>query len=187
MKVLAAILISLVAVASSAGELYGVTMPATQKVGEVNLLLNGMGVRRVRRFGFPIKVYVGGLYLKEKSTDSDAIVDSKGPKYIVMDFLQNVDREPLVDGYEKSYYQGCVVECDNKSLFAQFEKLIVNVRKGNKTLLTFEDDRITVENTGPNANKGTIESAALSKNVLAMYISKKSKTAKKLRVGLLGL
>ncbi len=61
-------------------EVGGVNIPETLATDAGNLVLNGAGIRK--KFGF--KVYVGGLYLKEKSSDSQKIIDADEPMAIVM-------------------------------------------------------------------------------------------------------
>ena len=185
---LVAILLSL-GLSSSviAGELNGVTMSETTKVGEKELVLNGMGMRKVTRIGIPIKVYVGGLYLEKKSSDSEAILASEGTKQVVMEFVRSVDRKSLVNAYKEGYEKNCQAECDNKALFTEVKRLVVAVRKKNRVIFTFEKDQMTMESTGPNAKKGTVKSAAVSKNMLAIFINKKFPPTQEFRSGLLGI
>jgi len=86
---------------ASARELNDVKMDDQVQVSGKNLVLNGMGLRKVSKFGIPIKVYVGGLYLEKKSSDSDAVIKSVEVKRFVMEMLQNVDREPMMDAFER--------------------------------------------------------------------------------------
>lgn len=73
----------LVAPAVWAGSLAGVTMPDQVKVGERELVLNGMGLRTKLMF----KIYVAGLYLEEKGTDPARVIASPQVKRVVMHFL----------------------------------------------------------------------------------------------------
>jgi len=66
-----------------AATLEDVTMPDEVTVGDATLQLNGMGVRKK----LWVEVYVGGLYVVEKSSDPAAILASDGPKQMVMHFL----------------------------------------------------------------------------------------------------
>lgn len=73
------------------GELAGVTLPDTAKVGDATLQLNGLGLRKKAVF----KVYVGALYLAQKSSDPAAILAADTPKRMVMHFLRDVDAEAI--------------------------------------------------------------------------------------------
>lgn len=50
----------------------GVKLPATLKAGDSEISLNGGGIRKKLFF----KLYVGGLYLQNKSSDAKAIIDA---------------------------------------------------------------------------------------------------------------
>ncbi len=65
---------------SYAVEVGGVDIPETQVTEAGDLVLNGTGIRK--KFGF--KVYIGALYLKAKSGDSQKIIDADEPMSIVM-------------------------------------------------------------------------------------------------------
>jgi hypothetical protein len=82
----------------SAKEIGSVIMPDTLTAGSDTLLLNGAGVRSK----FFVKVYVCGLYLKNKSGDANAIINADEPmalriniisKYISSDMMEEVTRE----------------------------------------------------------------------------------------------
>lgn len=51
---------------------------------KTELVLNGAGVRTKLMFA---KVYIGGLYLTHKTTETEAVLANPGPKRVVMHFL----------------------------------------------------------------------------------------------------
>lgn len=61
-------------------EVGGVNIQDTLDTDAGSLVLNGTGIRK--KFGF--KVYIGALYLAEKSSDSQKIIDADEPMAIVM-------------------------------------------------------------------------------------------------------
>ena len=84
-------------------EVAGVNMPDTIKAGGNDLVLNGAGVRSK----FFIKVYVGGLYLKEKSGDADKIIAADEPmaiKMVIITGLVTSDKMEAAfrEGFENS-------------------------------------------------------------------------------------
>ena len=93
----------------------------------------------------------------------------------------------MIFGVKEGYEKNCQAECDNKALFTEVKRLVVAVRKKNRVIFTFEKDQMTMESTGPNAKKGTVKSAAVSKNMLAIFINKKFPPTQEFRSGLLGL
>jgi hypothetical protein len=81
-----------------AKEIGGIIMPETLAAGSDTLLLNGTGFRS-KLF---IKAYVGGLYLKKKSSDANVIINADEPmalriniisKYISSDLMEEATRE----------------------------------------------------------------------------------------------
>ncbi len=185
---LVTLLLLLVSLSVHAGELKGVKMPDTITVDGHQLALNGMGMRYVTKFGLHINVYVGALYLEKKSKDSDAILRSDEIKRLVMHFVLSVDRYPLLNGFEEGYENGCFVECARAhEQFAKFSPDVVEVRKDNEYIITFYKDQVAFEATGPYAKKAVIADAALSRNLLSVFINKKAPPGKAFRKGLLGI
>ena len=82
-----------------AASLAGVTLPDTVSIGSTRLVLNGLGLRTK----FVVKVYVVGLYLVQKSSDTDAILKAEEPKRIVMHFLHGVSKNQMADAFQESF------------------------------------------------------------------------------------
>ncbi|MCG6973979.1 MAG: chalcone isomerase family protein, partial [Desulfobacterales bacterium] len=78
--IFAVLMMSSIAVAEQVGK---VTLPDSLTAGKDTLLLNGAGFRK-KLF---IKVYAAGLYLKEKSSDPQKIIDADAPMAIRMVFV----------------------------------------------------------------------------------------------------
>ena len=70
-------------------EVEGVKLDSTAQIGPAKLVLNGAGVR-VKVF---FKVYVAGLYVPQKATDSATLLAQKGPRRISITMLRNVDAD----------------------------------------------------------------------------------------------
>jgi hypothetical protein len=83
-------------------EMIDLTIPDTLDSGMGELILNGAGVRK--KFGF--KLYLGGLYLKEKTTDSAKIIAADEPMAIVMVYKRNgvveKAKEIFLEGFKNS-------------------------------------------------------------------------------------
>lgn len=178
----------LLSISGQSAVLNDVKMSDNITVEAKNLILNGMGLRKVHKFGIPVKVYVAGLYLENKNRDAEALVKNDEIKKLVMHFLRPVDRDVLIDSFRASYNDGCYLDCDKKG--PQFSKLaenIVSVRKDNEMAFTFYKDKIEINTNGPNAKKATVNDANLSRNMLSLFINKKKPPTEELRKGLLGL
>ena len=100
MIMLAVILMSPMASAKQIGD---VSLPDSMMAGMDELLLNGAGFRK-KLF---IKVYAAGLYLKEKQTDPQIIMDSDKPMAIRMHFVYSeVSSKKLVDAWNEGFVNG---------------------------------------------------------------------------------
>ena len=85
-----ALALLLAALPASALEIAGVKVPDSIAVDGKTLVLNGAGLR-TKSF-LKVKVYVGALYLPQRSTDAAAVVALDAPKVIRMTLLRDVDR-----------------------------------------------------------------------------------------------
>jgi hypothetical protein len=83
--------------------LNGVNLPATVKVGESSLNLNGAGIRKKVFF----KLYTAGLYTPSKSTDGAALASAEAPIGIRLQITSGMVSsenmsEAITEGFEKS-------------------------------------------------------------------------------------
>ena len=100
MRRIAIFLLSLAITAgASAADLAGVSVPDSAQVAGANLVLNGVGLRK----RFFVKIYVGGLYLPQKSSDADAIVAAAAPDRILMHMIYAVDKEQFADAWHDDF------------------------------------------------------------------------------------
>ncbi len=67
-------------------EVAGVNMPDTLKAGGTDLVLNGAGSRTK----FFMKVYIGGLYLNQKSSDALKIIDADEPMAVRLEIISGL-------------------------------------------------------------------------------------------------
>lgn len=65
------------------------------------LVLNGLGLRLAT--AFKVNVYVAGLYVPEATQDAQAILDSAGPRKLVMHFLRKVGAKDLNKAWKKGF------------------------------------------------------------------------------------
>lgn len=172
---------------ASAMEVKGVKMDDEITVDGKKLFLNGMGIREVTKFGMPFKVYVAGLYLEKKDSDSEAILKSTGIKRIVTEYLLKVDRDANLEGYRNTYKANCWQDCEKASeQFKPFGAEIISVREKDRMQFTYFKDRVDFEVIGTSNKKVSLPGEALSTNLLATFINSKSPPTPELRKGILG-
>jgi hypothetical protein len=102
MRQLIAVLALSLALPALALEVAGVQVPDTTTVGGKTLALNGAGLRSK----FFVKVYVGALYLEQRSSDPAAIVAADAAWKVSMTFKRGVDKKDVLgafkDGFENN-------------------------------------------------------------------------------------
>jgi hypothetical protein len=97
------LIIAFIALPADARRVAGVDVPETLESGGASLVLNGAGIR-TRVF---LDVYVGGLYLKQRSADAAAIINADEPMAIglwIVTGLISSERmqKSIEEGFEKS-------------------------------------------------------------------------------------
>lgn len=189
MKTLTLVLLSVWFFCAEAREFHEVKMQDSVKVGDKNLQLNGMALRKVKRFGMFWKVYVAGLYVAEKSDDGEAIINSDSVKQVIMEYKRSVQRGSIVDGWKTGFKKACRLECDSWS--KQYEKFIeaaTDAKKGSRTIITIYPDKVQIENKGTNKDKVfEVPSKALGKNIMSIFIDKKNPPSQRFRNEMLGM
>lgn len=173
------VLISIVQV--NAGSLAGITLPDTAQVGGKTLVLNGMGIRTK----YMVKVYVAGLYLEQKSSDSNAIINSNAPKEIVMKFLHGASKSQMTDAFDESFSNN--TPDARKTMKADIDRLLAAldaVKAGDEMTFSY------VPGTGLSLaingqNKVTIADPAFAPVLFSVWFGPKPPNAD-LKKGMLG-
>jgi len=176
----AAVLVGLGTATLFGATLAGVTLPDTTQVTGRTLVLNGMGLRTK----FMAKVYVGGLYLEQKSADADAILGADAPRRIVMHFLRDIDREAMVDAFEESFSAN---SSNAASMRADFDKMLAAfqpITSGDEWAFTYVPGKGTTL-TVKGADKLTIPGQPFGRALFACFLGAKPPSGG-LKTGLLG-
>jgi hypothetical protein len=149
-KFLSLLLVTLLGAATlTAGSLSGVTLPDSVKVGDKTLVLNGLGLRSKMMF----KVYVAGLYVEQKSSDGDAIVNADAPKRITLHFVRAVSndqiKEAIVDGFDANAKSALKSQIDQFGAalepFNENDEMSVTYVPGTGTVLNVKGkDKLTI-------------------------------------------
>lgn len=116
---LASIIVLTMAIPSQAQvTINGVTLPASMKAGDQTISLNGGGIRKKLFF----KLYVGGLYLSNKSSEAKAIIDADEAMAVKLQITSGMISsenmsEAINEGFEKSTGGNVAPLKDNISKF----------------------------------------------------------------------
>ncbi len=166
--------------AAQAASLAGVEAPETHELNGQKLVLNGLGLRK--KFFF--KVYVGGLYLAQKSSDANAILNSPTPKYLKLHFLRDVGADKMVEAWTEGYSANCLARC--KETAPQLKELnswMEDLKEGQTLEFLFEGEKFSVVVNG--TPKGSISEEGFSKNILSIFLGKEPADSD-LKKGILG-
>lgn len=171
-----------VAVPVLAGSLAGVTLPDTLKIGEQQLVLNGVALRTK----LMIKVYVAGLYIPQKKADAAEILAEDSPRRMEMHFLRSVEAAKISEAWRDGL-AGNTPAADAE-LKKQFETLcgfMEDMTEGSVLLLTYVPGKGT-EVQVKGKSKGAIPGKAFADALLACWIGPKPGPGEKFKLGLLG-
>lgn len=172
----------LLAAPLAAGELAGVKLPDTAKVGDHSLVLNGMGLRSKAVF----KVYVGGLYLPMKQSDWKQVLASDTPRHMVMHWLRTVDKGAIADGWTdclKANNPNASAEV--KKNFETLNSWMVEARAGDQFTFTYLPGTGTQVNVA-GTNKGALGGKPFADALFACWIGEKPGPGEGFRDDLMG-
>ena len=158
---------ALLAPLAGAGTLADVTMPDEVTVGDATLHLNGMGLRKK----LWIKVYVGGLYVTDTSTDPATLLAEPGPYRMTMRFLTNKATKGKMDS---AWDEG--FEANSKDSFdalrarvEHFKTFFGDMKDGDVVEMTYDPatgTSVTINGT----SKGSIDGQDFATALLKVWI-----------------
>ena len=176
---LALLCMFLFAVPLVAATLGGVTLPDTITVGNQTLVLNGLGLRTKMFF----KIYVGGLYLENKSGDAASIIQADSTKRVVLQFIYGeVTRDQMVENFEGGFKHNAPGAA--KAQVDQFLAAIETMKKGEQLVATYVPGTGTTL-TIKGKDKLTIPGLPFAQALFSVWLGPKPPTGD-LKDGMLG-
>ncbi|MDP3538982.1 MAG: chalcone isomerase family protein [Azonexus sp.] len=181
----AALVAALLAVPGlQAAEVAGIKIEDRLKLGSSELLLNGAGLRS-KLF---IKVYVGALYVGQKSSSPAAILDSTMPRRMLMRMLRDMDAEALHaaldEGLRNNLSVGELAELKPQvEQLAMIMKGIGKVREGDSIAIDFTGEGVGVSLNGD--SRGKVVGPTFARALLKVWLGDKPADAS-LKKALLG-
>lgn len=173
MKKLISIFLLCFATQSHALEIAEVNLDEKIQLDKHQLVLNGAGIRKK----FIVKVYIGALYLGEKTRTADAVLADTGVKRMSFILLRSVTGKQVLDGINEAILPNNTEE-EMKTLEARlyrFEKMFVpvlEIKKGEIVNLDYipgMGTRVSVNGV----DKGHIEGADFYRSLLKIWVGKK--------------
>lgn len=152
-----------------AAEVAGVKVDDKLRVGEIDLVLNGAGLRT----RFFIKVYVGALYVVQKSAVPAKHVDSQTPRRMSLRMLRELDADALQsalqDGLNSNLTSVELAEIKPQTeQLAALMKAIGKVREGDALTIDFSAEGITLGLNGE--MRGKVGGAAFAHGLLKVWL-----------------
>lgn len=149
-----------------AGEVAGVTMPATETIDGKPVKLNGMGLRKKAIF----KVYVAGLYLETPSRDGAAVLAAEEIKSIRLHLLRDLKSAQITDAIRDGF------ELNSKAAVPALQErltklgtMIPDAAEGDQIELTYEPGKGT-RVTARGTDRGTIEGRDFADALFAVWL-----------------
>jgi len=151
-------------------EVNGVEIPeqVVQPGSQQQLVLNGAGTREK----FIFDIYVGALYLTEKSTDAAQILASTSPKRVSMDFLYSeISQKKMVNAWNEGFADNLSddVLAALKSEINQFNSAFGMTVKGDSVVIDYLGDGTTVV-TINDEEKTRIASTGFQRALLSIWL-----------------
>ena len=176
----------LVTPVTPAAELSGVFVDDEIQTPEgQTLILNGIGLREK----FWVDVYVGSLYLPDKSSDVAEILSTPGPWRLQLDFIyKEVSRDKLVQGWREGFEKNQSAEAlkklhDKIERFYEFFPTSAVAR--DRYIIDYVPDKgVRVSKNGQTL--GLIQGEDFKNAVLEIWLGNYP-ASKKLKKGMLGL
>ncbi len=166
-----------------AKEIGGVEFPESRTVNEQDLTLNGVGARKK----FFIKVYVAGLYLTNKSSDSTAIIESNDTMSLSLEIVSGlVDKDKMtkaiVEGFDNA------TGGDTAAIQPKIDQFVAILQEGVEKQDRFDfdyiaDTGIIISKNGE--EKATIEGHDFKQALFGIWLADKP-AQKSLKSNLLG-
>ena len=140
-----ALVLTALAAPAGAATLAGATLPDSYPVEGQSLVLNGIGLRTLTVLN--IRAYVAGLYVTQKSSSGPAILASKGPKVILIQFLHSATKAQVEAQYRAGEQKNCGNGGCDPADAKDFEALVAAapaVAVGDTATYVFTDGRVRV-------------------------------------------
>lgn len=171
MKKLLILLIAAVAVNSAVAqtEVGSVTLPNTVNFGGEDLMLNGAGIRKK---AFVLKLYSGGLYLQNKSSNANDIVNADETMAIKLVITSSfVSSEAMSDAVREGF--DASMNGNTSSLSSEIEKFIgffsEEIVEGNTFDITYQKGAGVVAYKN-GKELGTISGMAFKKALFGIWL-----------------
>jgi len=170
-RLAAAALALLLAAPALAKEVAGVAVPETATLAGKTLVLNGAGLRS-KMF---IKVYVGALYLEQKSGDANAILAADAPWKVTMSFKRDVDKKKILETFREGFENNSSSSAQLAQILpglAQLDGALSDLKNGQELVITYLPGTGATL-TAPGGAAATVEGKPFADALLRNWLGEK--------------
>lgn len=170
-----------------AAEIQGVRFEDSLRIDAATLTLNGTGLRAVAF----IKGYAAGLYVPQKSADTDVLLRQTGPRRIALRMLRKAGARDFIDAFDNGLRRN-LTEAELTALAARKDAFdrnlteIGQVEKGDVIDIDFRADGATHLTVNGVARGQAVPGADFYAALLRIFIGERP-VDQGLKKGLLGL
>ena len=146
--------------------LHSVTFYTEIKLAENNLVLNGGGLREK----YFIDLYVGALFLQQKSKDASKILNADAPMAIQLKLVSNsVTREKFVESVREGFNNASHGKATKDQISKFINSFTSAFKKGDKINFEYLPNKgVTVEKNG--TQLGVIEGLEFKKALFSIWL-----------------
>lgn len=181
MRTLAAVLALSLSLPVLARDVAGVQVPDSVTVGGKALLLNGAGLRS-KLF---IKVYVGALYLEQRSSDPAAIVAADAAWQVAMTFKRDVDKASVLGAFKDGFENNSKADAPKLvPALARIDAVMKDLKSGDVLVIAYTPGAGSTI-TAPGGGTVTIEGKPFADALLRNWLGEKPADGD-LKSGMLG-
>ena len=180
---LAAAAFTLASLPAAAREVAGVTSPETIKVGDKDLRLNGMGLRKKAFF----KVYVASLYVETVTKDANAILAADAARRVEMSMLRDLGKEKIIDAIKDGFAKSAGANLPKlQERLDKFVAAIVDLKEGEKLSITYMPGKGTSIGNADGSEKISVEGKDFADALFSVWLGKEP-VSEGLKNGMLGI
>jgi hypothetical protein len=181
MRMLATLLALTFGLPAFAKDVAGVQVADLLNVGGKTLVLNGAGLRS-KLF---IKVYVGALYLEQRSSDPAAIIAADQAWQVVMTFKRDVDKSSILGAFKEGFENNSKADAPKLiPALSRIDAVMKDLKSGEVLVIAYAPG-IGSTITAPGGGAVTIEGKPLADALLRNWLGDKPADGD-LKKGMLG-
>ena len=118
----------------------GVKVPDRVQLGDKQLVRNGVGVRRATVFN--VHVYVGALYLEQRTTETKVALEPRRSKLLELHFVRDVSRTEMLEAMQEGVDKNAGPQlAAAKQHMQSFERYLPDLHKGTLLRLAYTPGR----------------------------------------------